>query len=234
VHARLGDRALRVVDDEPRRNRGEPFEGAAMTAEPGRHRLIPDELDVLMPREAQRHHEAPRTPLLAASGVDQERPGAEVDLRRFTGCELQPHGGFGRPRRAERLQHSPYCRVAAAVAVLAAQRGMDRDASDALLDPPRNERAKRLDRRHGAARTPCAADQCRNLAVRRQPRVGDEPVVLDRQCPQDGHLRAAHQASARDVAVGIALAQAHQDRSILEHLDSPARHLAPPRKNRGA
>ncbi len=57
--SRLGDRALGVVDDEPPRNRPEPLEGAAVTAKPGRHALVPDELDVLMAREAQRHHERP-------------------------------------------------------------------------------------------------------------------------------------------------------------------------------
>ena len=232
VHARLGNRALGVVDDEPRGNRSEPFEGPAMTAEPGGDRLIPDELDVLMAREAQRHHEAPGTPQLATRGIEQEGSGAEVDLRCLAGRELQAYGGLRWPCCVERLQHPPHRRVAAAVAVLATQRRMDRHAGHALLDPPCDESAEWFDGRHGAARALRPTDHGRDVAVRRQRRVGNEPAVPLGKCAQGGHLRPPHQASARDVAIGIALAQAHQNRSILEHLDSPSRHRLSPQKIR--
>src|SRR6516164_4077875 len=49
-----GDRALGVVDNHPSRDPSEPLEGAPVTAEPGHHTLIEDELDVLVTREAQR------------------------------------------------------------------------------------------------------------------------------------------------------------------------------------
>src|ERR1700733_774261 len=51
VDAGTGDRALGVVDDETVRHSAEPLEGAAVTPEPGRHRLIEDKLQVLMTRE---------------------------------------------------------------------------------------------------------------------------------------------------------------------------------------
>ena len=54
------DRALRVIDDEPPRHLTEPLESASMQAEPRRHSLIEDELDILVTRETQRHHEGPR------------------------------------------------------------------------------------------------------------------------------------------------------------------------------
>lgn len=89
MDARLDDRALGVVDDESCRNGGEPFEGATMTAEPGRHRLVPDKLDVLVPREAKRHDEGPGA-AWSTGRVLQERAGTEIDLGRFAGGEAQP------------------------------------------------------------------------------------------------------------------------------------------------
>lgn len=65
------DRALRVVDDDALRDSGNPLEGAAVAAEPGHHRLVEHEFDVLVPREAQRHHAAPGSPLLAAGWIEQ-------------------------------------------------------------------------------------------------------------------------------------------------------------------
>ena len=226
--AGAGDRALGIVDDQPRRNGGEPFEGAAMTAEPSGYRLIPDELDVLMAREAQRHHEGPGAPPLVARGIEQHRPGAEIDLRRFARTELQPHGRLGRARRRHRPQHAPHRRVAAAVPMLATQRSVDRDTPHTLLGPARHHIAKRLDRGNRAARPARLAEHRRDLAVLRQRRVGGEPAMLRGQRPQHCHLGPAHQPRPSNVAVGIALAQAHQDRSILEHLESPAPHRGSP------
>ncbi len=224
ARTRLGDRALGVVDDEARRHRGEPLEGAAMAAEPCGHRLIPDELDVLMTREAQRHHEAPGAALLAARRIEQERTGAEIDLRGFARAELQTHRGFSRTRSIEHREHAPHGRVAAAVAVLATQRGMDRHAAHALLGPAGDALAKRLDAGNGAARPARLADRRRDHGVLGQRRVSDQPAMPIRQRTQCRDLGPAHQPRPRNVAVGIALAQTHQDRSILEHLESPAPH----------
>jgi hypothetical protein len=45
------DRALGVVDDDTLRHPGEPLESAAVTTQPGHHRLIEGDLQVLMTRE---------------------------------------------------------------------------------------------------------------------------------------------------------------------------------------
>ena len=86
--AGLGDRALGVVDDDPLGHRAEPLEGAPVATQPGRHRLVPDELDVLVAREAQRHHERPGAPDDAIV-VGQHRAGTEVHLRRLGRRERQ-------------------------------------------------------------------------------------------------------------------------------------------------
>jgi hypothetical protein len=62
-----------------------------------------------------------------------------------------------------------------------------------------------------------------------QRRIGAEPAMPGCQGTKGRHLATTHQPGAGDVALGIALAQPHQDRSILEHLESPAPHRAPPR-----
>lgn len=95
VAAGLDDGALGVVDDEALGHAVEPFEGATVAAQPGRTALVPDELDVLVARVAQRHHEGPGAPRLAV-GVGQHRTGAEVDLRGLARGEAQAHGDLRR------------------------------------------------------------------------------------------------------------------------------------------
>ena len=56
-----------------------------MSPQPGRDRLVPDELDVLVSREGKRHHERPCAPEHAV-GVGQHRAGAEIHLCGFAGC----------------------------------------------------------------------------------------------------------------------------------------------------
>ena len=89
VRAGLGDGALGVVDDQARRHGAEPFESAAVAAEPGGHRLVPDELDVLVAREAQGHDEGPSTAHRAGS-VGQQGAGAEIHLGRFARNKDEP------------------------------------------------------------------------------------------------------------------------------------------------
>ena len=47
---------------------------------------------------------------------------------------------------------------------------------------------------------------------------------------QCGHLPAAHQARAGYVSVRVALAQPHQNLTILEHLETPSAHRIPRRQ----
>ena len=74
--AGAGDGALGVVDDHAQRHTGEPLEGAAVATQPGGHRLVPDELHILMAAVGQRHHEGPGAPALAV-GVGERGAGAE-------------------------------------------------------------------------------------------------------------------------------------------------------------
>src|SRR6185437_3848061 len=69
-----GDRALGVVDDHPSRHPSEPLEGAPMTTQPGHHALVEHELDVLMAREAQRHHETPGPSQHPRAGSSKKGP----------------------------------------------------------------------------------------------------------------------------------------------------------------
>ena len=59
-----------------------------MAAEPGRHRLVPDKLDVLVTRETERHDEGPGA-AGSAGRVLKERAGAEINLSRFARREAQ-------------------------------------------------------------------------------------------------------------------------------------------------
>ena len=58
-----------------------------MTAEPVHHALVEDKLDVLMAREAQRHHETPGTPMVDSRPAITECP----DTRQ----EWEDHGAVG-------------------------------------------------------------------------------------------------------------------------------------------
>ena len=104
-----------------------------------------------MAREAERHHERPSAPQLAASGIEQHRPGAEIDLRRFARSELQSHRSLGGAPRRQRPQHAPHRRITAGVTVLTTQGGVDRHTTHTLLGPARHDVAKRLDRGNRAA-----------------------------------------------------------------------------------
>ena len=53
--------------------------------------------------------------------------------------------------------------------------------------------------------------------------------LTDEHAKKLARLAPTHELRARDVAVGIALAHAHQDPSVLKHLESPSRHRLPSR-----
>jgi hypothetical protein len=95
VDAGPGDGALGVVDDQARGHGAEPFEGAPMAAQPGGHRLIEHELDVLVARPAQRHHEEPGFETLAAEGMGDQRPSPKIDLGGFARFEVEPKRDIG-------------------------------------------------------------------------------------------------------------------------------------------
>src|SRR5690606_25312612 len=128
VHARAGDRALGVIDDEPRGHGAEPLEGAAVATEPGPHALVPDELHVLVTRETQRHHERPGAADLARGRIDQVGTGAKVHLCGLARREGEAHRGLGRLLAADLGDQPAHAGVVPAEPVLALERGVDHHA----------------------------------------------------------------------------------------------------------
>ena len=91
---------------------------------------------------------------------------------------------------------------------------MDDDAGDPVGVPALHDRPIRLDRGDrgtGAARR---ADRRGELRIVGQRCARIEPPLTRRKCPQRRHLRPAHQPGTGHIAVGIALAQPHQDHSL--------------------
>ena len=222
--ARAGDRTLGVVDDDPRRHAAEPCEGAAMAVQPRRHGLVEHHLGVLVARPAQRHHEDPGLERLAGARVRHERPGPEIDLHRIAGCEVQPHRGRRRQRGRMRLHEPAHRRIAAAVTMVAAQRGVDGRALRAGLQPTLDLRPERLQggnaRRH--ARRTCEHRRQRFVIGQRRDRI--EPALLDRHLAHRARLRTTHQAGAGNLAIRIALPHPQQGLSVLIHLQTPLAH----------
>ena len=83
--AGLGDGALRVVDDDPRRDAAEELEGAVVAAKPGLDLLVPDHLGVLVPTPGQGHDEDPGPKHFSRAEVDDLRPLAEIHLSHVAG-----------------------------------------------------------------------------------------------------------------------------------------------------
>lgn len=200
-----------------------------MTAEPGGDCLVEDELDILVTREAQRHHEAPRAPRCTGR-IAQPGTRAKIHLRRLAGRERDRYGRLGRPVRVDHRKQSMHGRVAAGVVVLAAERCVDRHPGDAFGVPALDEGPVRFGRRDRRTGTAHRTDRCRDLCVIRQRRTGDQPALTSRQRPKGCDLPPPHQPATGNVALRITLTQSRQNLSILEHLDPPPTHrsLPPP------
>jgi hypothetical protein len=152
-------------------------------------------------------------------------PGAEVDLYSVGRREFQD-----RRRRYAALglqvkQESAHCRIAAGVAVVAFERAEDRRALYAGIEPAADQIAKRLERGDAATwHLRVASEDARQLGVVWQGPPPIEPAVGKRDLPYGLQLAAPHQVRAGNVAVGIALAHAHQNLSIFKHFKSPVTH----------
>ena len=96
--------ALGVVDDHAQRHTGEPLEGATVAAQPGGHRLVPDEFHILVASKAQVRQGWP-------TRVDTRGAGAEDDLGYIAGFEVQSAGGLGRQLAADVGRQAAYRRV---------------------------------------------------------------------------------------------------------------------------
>jgi len=121
-------------------------------------------------------------------------------------------------------EHPPDSGVAAAVTVIAAQRRVDGDATDALGCPALDLGSMRFNGGDRAAGPTGLADRRAQRRIVWQRCIGRQPALRGGQPAESGHLRAAHQPRPRDISIRVALAQPHQDLAILEHLKSPSTH----------
>ena len=144
VIARPGDRTFAVVDDDARRHPAEGLEGTPVTSQPGRYRLVSDELDILVARPREGHDEEPRLMNLAGEGIGHQRPRAEIDLRCLGWLEIQTQRHVWGARRVNMKEETIDRRVAAGVAVIANECGVDCCALDASCPPFSDLRAPRL------------------------------------------------------------------------------------------
>jgi hypothetical protein len=177
-----------------------------------------------MPRPCQRHHEDPR--LERDTGlVRQHWPGAEVNLCGVGRREFQDRRRRYTTFGFQVKQKAPHGRVTAAVAMVAFERAEDRRALHAGVKPAADQIAKRLERGNAATRhLRIAPEDARQFGVVWQGPARLEPAVGKRDLPYGLQLAAPHQVRAGNVAVGIALAHAHQNLSIFEHFKSPVTH----------
>ena len=223
--AGFDDGALGVVDDDALGHAIEPLEGAAVAAQPSGHGLIPDELQVLVARVAQRHDEGPSAAHLAI-GVPQEWASAKVDLGGLAGLEGQAHGQIGAGQLLLDVPDEAIDgRVAALELVLAHEGGVDGLALNACGDPAGDRLAPGLGFGDGAGGALGFCGQAlgdgRHIG---QWRVGLKPAQAERQSAKLGDFDAAHEAQAGNLAVTVARAQANEDVSVFMHLDLSAAH----------
>ena len=108
--------------------------------------------------------------------------------------------------------------------MIALQRGVDGGALHPAVEPLGDRFPQRLQGRHaGAGRRGRTQHRCQ-LRVFRQLYGQIKPTALVRHRAQLFELASAHQLGSRDIAIRIPLAHAHQDLSVVKHLESPLAH----------
>jgi hypothetical protein len=236
LYGRIGvagarDRALGIVDDDPPWHAAEPLEGAPMAAQPRGHALVAHEFGVLVARPAQGHDEDPGLERLAGAHIHDLRPGTEVDLRGFARREVQARGGAHRRLGARQGAHeAAHGRVAAGIPVALEQGRVHRRGLHPFGEPRRDHCAQRLERRYAGGCPRPLVQHGRQRGVIGQGLRRIQPTLGLCHGPQHGRLGPPHQLRPRDVAIGIALAHAHQGLAILKHLESPSAHRTLPAK----
>ncbi|KIN89351.1 hypothetical protein PO78_1561 [Thauera sp. SWB20] len=118
--------------------------------------------------------------------------------------------------------------------MLTLERGVDHHAGDALREPLLDQRPVRGNRGLGRRRQLRLPERGGDLGVLGQGPLRIEPALGASQLAEPGRLAAPHQFRARDLALGIALAHAHQGLAVLVHLDAPAGHRLPPAEQKGS
>ena len=230
--AGFDDGAFGVVDDDAGRHGSKPFEGAAVAAEPGGDRLVPDKLDILVTREAEGHDERPG-PALPAGGMFKHWPGPEIDLGGFAGCEVQADRGLWRNVLLQAVEHATHGRVMAGEAIFALQDGMNDDAGNALRQPAGDPFPMWLKAGNGGGRPFARRQRLGNCGIVGCGLFAGEPVSFAGQQPQIGSCPSAHEAVLGNVAVRIALPHTQQGLSVVVHFDLPSTHRFLGKNRRG-
>jgi len=117
-----------------------------MAAQPVSDGLVAHELGVSMARPRQREYEEPGFKNLPGVHVGDQRAGAEIDLGRLCRFERQPHRHFRHVVDDELMEKAIHGGVAAGVAMIAHQRGVDGRALNAGGIPIADLRAPWLQR----------------------------------------------------------------------------------------
>jgi len=104
---------------------------------------------------------------------------------------------------------------------------MDRNTVDTLLNPSGDQLAMLFGTGNGGSRPLGLADRGGQRGILRQCGARVEPTLLLTHSSKGCDLAPPHQPTASNLPIRITLAHAHQDLSILKHLESPACHRAP-------
>ena len=223
VIAGAGDGALGVVDRNPFGHSIEPFEGAAMTGQPGLHLLIGHDLRVLVPTPGQCHHEDPGLDDGAGDAVSDHRPLAKVDLG-GVGDRKVEHDGGRRHRGCGLLQKAIDAVHAAGKAVDAGQRLANAGDLDTLSMPGQDLGPERLDAGDVLRRGARDFEHDGQLRVIRQRACRIQPTLFTGQAPDVRHLGTPDTLGAGNLAVGPSQTQAGNDLPKLVHLEPPVGH----------
>ncbi len=229
VEGGVDDGRPQIIQDDAPGDAAEEFEGGPMQAQPGRDRLVEDQLGVLMAAARQRHHENPGAAGPPPLGIQELAGEAEVDLRLLSGLDLDPEGGRGRGR-SDAAEEAFHRGIAAGKPVLLDQELPNGLPLDAARVQGEHALAQGLDQRllvgRPLARRPLQ-QRGQGPRVRHRPAVehavpgGPEPIVR--------HRVAADAEVAGDAPVGLAQVQPSQDLADIGHRTPPSRHSSPPR-----
>ena len=171
-----------------------------MAAQPGGSTLVPDELDVLVAREAQGHHERPGPPEFVIR-VHEHGAGTEVHLDCLARCEVQATTGLWWFAASDVGQDTAHGRVAAAPTLFALERGEDGDTADALVCPALNALTLRSQTGNSGAGTFGLVQRGGNLRVLWHDCSGIKPIALKPELTQARRRASAHDARRCYLAV---------------------------------
>ena len=220
--AGLGDGALGVVDDNPRRDAAEELEGPAVAAKPGLDLLVPDHLGVLVPAPGQGHDEDPGPEHFSCAEIDDLRSCAEIHLGHIAGCVVEHNRG--RPLLLVVSQEAFDRVVAAGEGELPDQRLVDRRPGNALSRPGQDLVRKGEDLGLSAFCWGRLSGQPLDNFVVGQRRILVQPALILSQQTELARLGPAHKAGRGNLAVGLTQAHPGDNVTNFMHCEPPVGH----------